>query len=121
MNTTTSTDLPGFVLRALHSGWTDWLLMSPPEISQAMAERCAGMAFNRFCLALSAHRLAVTQRVDDQEQLFIGVCVPTSDGNPWQLFELPASHTGMSLEFLMSLSLHRIDERLTEMLESSDE
>jgi hypothetical protein len=109
-------DLPGSVLRTLHSAWTDWLLEAPPEVADAMADRCCGMNFRRFALALSAERLTVTQRLTDDDQLLIGIAVPTTDGKPWQLFELPPSHTGMSLEFLMRLSTHHIDEQLSQML-----
>jgi hypothetical protein len=113
----TWTDLPGYVLRTLHSAWTDWLLEAPPEVADAMADRCCGMGFRRFALALSAERLTVTQRVTDDDELLIGIAVPTTDGNPWQLFELPPSHTGMTVEFLIALSLHHIDDQLTQMLE----
>lgn len=117
MTKRTWTDLPGFVLRALHSGWTDWLLAAPSEVAEAMAERCCGLSFQRFALALSAQRLTVTQRLTDQGELLIGIAVPTSDGKPWHLFELTPGHTGMTFDFLATLSMHRIDESFTKMIE----
>lgn len=118
MNTaTTWTDLPGYVLRALHSGWTDWLVDAPNEVADAMAERCCGVSFQRFALAVMAQRLVVTQRIVGDDQLLIGIGVPTTDGPPWQLFEMPPGHTGMSWDFLVATSLHRIDDRLTELLD----
>jgi hypothetical protein len=110
-------DLPGSVLRALHSGWTDWLLQAPPEVAEAMTERCCGMNFQRFALAVTAERLLITQRILDDDRLLIGVAVPVENSDPWVLFELPPGHTGLSLEILVASSLHRIDERLDSLLE----
>jgi hypothetical protein len=117
MTAQTWTDLPGSVLRALHSAWTDWLLQAPAEVGQAMTERCCGMSFNRFTLALLAQRLRVTQRITDDDLLMIGVAVPVVDGPDWLLLELSPSHHGLSLDLLVASSLHRIDERLDSLLD----
>jgi hypothetical protein len=117
MSKQTWVDLPGSVMRCLHSAWTDWLLQAPQEVAEAMTERCCGMSFNRFSLAILAERLRVSQRITDDEQLLIGVAVPVSNGPDWLLFELSPSHHGLSLDLLVASSLHRIDEALDTLLD----
>lgn len=111
-------DLPGFALRALHSAWTDWLLRAPESVRDSMIERCSGATFQRFCLALMAHRLVVINKLDDDSaELFIGIGVPVANAAPWQLFWVPSTHTGLDWSLMAALATQNLDARLAQMLE----
>ncbi len=117
MNQITHIDLPGFALRALHSGWTDWLIQAPEEVRDAMVQRCSGVTFQRFALALCAERLVVVHHLeDDTDHLTFGIGVPVVGAAPWILFWLPASHTGMSWSFMVATATHNLDKQLAELL-----
>ena len=119
MNEITHVDLPGFVLRSLHSGWTDWLVQAPEPVRDAMIERCTGVTFQRFALALMAQRLVVLNRLDtDTDELHLGIGVPVQGAPPWELFWLRSSHTGLDWSLMAGIATHNLDQRLAELLEA---
>lgn len=119
MNQINHVDLPGFVLRALHSGWTDWLVQAPEPVRDAMIERCTGVTFQRFALALMAQRLVVLNRMDsDTDEISMGIGVPVKDAAPWELFWMRSSHTGLDWSLMVGMATHNLDQRLAELLET---
>lgn len=108
-------DVPGFTLRALHSGWTDWMLDAPEEVRDAILQRCAGASFQRFALSLMSQRLVIVNRLDGDD-MQVGVGVPVVDAEPWVLFWLRESQTGLTWSLVVGMATSNLDDELAELL-----
>ena len=115
-------DLPVHVWRCLHSGFLDWLIRVPQEVRDSMMIRLdQQIEFPHFLLhILDHHRLDVFVRVDQSEQVQVGICVPVSNGEPWVLFTLSGQHTGLDADWLHDVGAMRLDEELAELLGSGE-
>lgn len=119
MSDYTMIELPGYALRALHSAWTDWLADAPGPVRDSMIERCEGITFERFALALMRQALVVVNRLnEDTGDLSLGIAVPVKDSMPWELVWLPSSHTGIDVSTVIGLAIHDLDGQLSQLLES---
>jgi hypothetical protein len=112
-------DLPMHAWRALHSGFTDWLLLAPREITDAMVVRIGGhMNFERWMLAVHFYRrLDVYVRVDEGDNVRVGISVPVVDGDDWLLFDMDGREVGVEPEWLITAGKLRLDEELTQIME----
>ncbi len=115
-------DLPIHVWRCLHSGLLDWLIRAPQEIRDSMMIRLdQQIEFPHFLLhVLDDQRLDVFVRVDEADQVQVGICVPVSNGDPWVLFAMSGHHTGLDADWLHDVGAMRLDEELADLLGSSE-
>lgn len=111
-------DLPHHAWRALHSGFLDWIITVPREISDAMIVRLHGqLAFEHFMLAVHLYRsLDVYVRADESDQVRLGIRVPVIDGEDWLLFDLTGKEAGVDPDWLMTAGRLRMDEELAQLL-----
>jgi hypothetical protein len=111
-------DLPLHAWRALHSAFTDWLLLAPREVTDAMVHRIGGyMDFQCWMLAVHYYRrLDVYVRVDEGDNVRVGVCVPVVDGQDWLLFDLTGREAGVDPGWLIAAGQMRMDEELRDIL-----
>ena len=111
-------DLPIHAWRALHSGFTDWLVLAPREVSEAVVQRLGGqMNFQHWMLAIHMHRrLDVYARVDESDQAHVGISVPVTSGNDWLLFDMTGKEAGVDPDWLMTAARLRMEEELRDIL-----
>lgn len=113
-------DLPRHAWRALHSAFMDWLLQVPSEISHAMMNRLGSqVTFQHWLLAIHHYRLLdVYVRVDEADQVRVGIRVPVTNGDDWLLFDLTGDEAGVDPDWLMTAGRIRIDDELDQLLGS---
>lgn len=111
-------DLPHHAWRALHSGFMDWLLQVPTELSHAMLGRLDGqVTFDHFMLAIhERQRLDVYVRVDEADDVRVGIRVPVTGGQDWLLFDMTGVHAGVDPDWLMTAGRLRLQDELAGIL-----
>lgn len=107
--------LPSRALRALHSGYVDYLLTLPEPLRDAFITRTNGLTFERFLLGLQARMLAVTVRAVG-EHVYLGLAVPAEDGNDLALFEITGTHAGVTADYVIKSVSLDLDRELAELL-----
>lgn len=115
-------DLPMHAWRVLHSGFLDWMLQVPTEISHAMMNRLGSqVSFEHFMLAIHHYqRLDVYVRMDEADEVRVGIRVPVSDGDDWLLFDLTGKDAGVDPDWLLQAGRLRIEDELQQLLGSSE-
>lgn len=116
-------DLPRHAWRALHSGFMDWMLQVPAEISHAMMNRLGSqVSFEHFMLAVHLYqKLDVYVRVDEADQVRVGIRVPVIDGDDWLLFDMRGQEAGVDPDWLMIAGRLRIEDELEQLLGEHNE
>ena len=114
-------DLPAHAWRALHSGFTDWMIGAPEPIREAMLNRLDGQvrAIPFVLQVLNLGRLDVFAQVSDEDEVRLGLRVPTIDGREgWVLFTISGREAGVDAAWLRAAGSARLDEELADLLGS---
>jgi hypothetical protein len=109
-------DLPPHALRALHSGWIDYLTGLPEPIRDAMVGRVKGAEFPRFVLALFGRMILVTARIED-EDAYLGIALPVEGDYDWRLFEIRGFEAGVDAAWLVTAGVVDFEKNLDLLLD----
>jgi hypothetical protein len=111
----TSINLPRTALRALHSGWCEYLTTLPREVRDAMIRRAGGLEYRRFVLAVGRGEYLASARIDGDEAV-IGLAVPVEGRRDWLLFEVPGRDAGVDAAWLIASETLELDATLDAIL-----
>lgn len=110
--------IPRPALRALHSGYIDFLIDLDPDLRDSFMVRTGGMEYKHFMAAVFDGRLGVSTRIRDDAAL-IGIAIPLRGRFDGCLFEIPGADGGVDAAWLMAAGSLGLDDDLAELLGES--
>jgi hypothetical protein len=104
-------------MRALHSGFCDYLLNIDRVTADAMIARVGGMGYERFALAVSHGKFRVIASIDGDEAV-IGLAVPVEGRFDLPMFVIPGRDGGIDAAHLMIAGTLDMDDELIDLLKN---